>query len=148
MTDSQELGRLFAAFGKAYRGRIMAGMGQAGTTPARARLLMVLQCRGSCKMNEVGAELGVTPRNVTKLVDGLEGEGLVRREPHPEDRRATLLRLTPEGAAVCKESMIVNQAAAAELFERLTPADRQHLARILKTLLEALHAGGSQDSCR
>jgi DNA-binding MarR family transcriptional regulator len=142
MTDSQELAGLFARFGMAFRRRIMAGLGRAGTTPARARLLMVLQCRGSCKMNEVGAELGVTPRNVTKLVDGLEGEGLVARAAHPHDRRATLLRLTPKGAAVSKESMLANHAAAARLFEQLTPADRQHLARILGKLLEALQADG------
>ena len=138
MTDSQELGRLFATFGRAYRARIMAEMGEGGTTPARARLLMVLQCRGSCKMSEVGRDLGVTPRNVTKLVDGLESEGLVVREPHPRDRRATLLHLTPRGAAVGKECMAANHAAAAQLFEQLTPADRQHLARILRKLLEAL----------
>jgi DNA-binding MarR family transcriptional regulator len=139
MTDTQELGRLFATFGKAYRARIMAEIGEGGTTPARARLLIVLQCRGSCKMSEVGRELGVTPRNVTKLVDGLEGEGLVVREPHPRDRRATLLHLTPRGAAVGKECMAANSAAASQLFERLTPTDRQQLARILRKLLEALH---------
>ena len=142
MTDSQELGRLFATFGKAYRGRIMAQVGEGGTTPARARLLIVLQCRGSCKMSEVGRELGVTPRNVTKLVDGLEGEGLVVRKPHPRDRRATLLHLTPRGAVVGKECMVANHAAAAQLFEQLTPTDRQHLARILRKLVEALHAAG------
>jgi DNA-binding MarR family transcriptional regulator len=138
MTDAQELGRLFGTFGKAFKGRVMAGVGRAGTTPARARLLMVLQCRGSCKMSEVGADLGVTPRNVTKLVDGLEAEGLVRREAHPSDRRATLLHLTPQGTLVCQESMRASHAAAAGLFERLTQSDRQALARILKKLLEAL----------
>jgi DNA-binding MarR family transcriptional regulator len=143
MKDSQELGRLFATFGKAYRARIVAEVGEGGTTPARARLLMVLQCRGSCKMSEVGRELGVTPRNVTKLVDGLESEGLVVRKPHPQDRRATLLHITARGAAVGKECMAANHAAAAQLFEQLTQTDRQHLARILRKLVEALHAGGT-----
>ncbi|HEX5271517.1 MAG TPA: MarR family transcriptional regulator [Gemmataceae bacterium] len=138
MTDTQELGRLFATFGRAFKARIMAEMGEGGTTPARARLLMVLQCGGSCKMNEVGRQLGVTPRNVTKLVDALESEGLVERKPHPEDRRATLLHLTPRGADVGKEYMLANHAAVAQLFEDLTPADRQHLARILRKLMQAL----------
>ena len=68
-----------AEFGKAYTRKLFAEMGRAGTTPARARLLMVLQCRGSCKMSEIGTHLDVTPRNVTKLVYGLEAEGLVVR---------------------------------------------------------------------
>ena len=38
--------------------------------------------------------------------------------------------------------MVANHAAAAQLFEQLTPTDRQHLARILRKLVEALHAAG------
>jgi DNA-binding MarR family transcriptional regulator len=138
----QELARLMAEFGKAYRRRMCAEVAQAGTTPARARLLMALECSGSCKMRELGGQLGVTPRNVTKLVDGLEAEGLVRREGHPRDRRVTLVHLTEEGARVCRESTQANRAAAARLFEQLPPEDRQHLARILRKLLEALDAEG------
>lgn len=129
-----------AEFGKAYTRKLFAEMGRAGTTPARARLLMVLQCRGSCKMSEIGTQLDVTPRNVTKLVDGLEAEGLVVREQHPEDRRATLIRLTAPGMLVCKESALANHAAVASLFEQLAAVDRKHLARILRQLIDILHA--------
>ena len=104
MVDAQELARLVAEFGKTYTRRIWAEIGRTGTTPARARLLAVLQCHGSRKMSELGAELGVTPRNITKLVDGLEAEGLVARKAHPSDRRATLVSLTDKGALVGKRA--------------------------------------------
>jgi DNA-binding MarR family transcriptional regulator len=138
MIDPEELARLGAEFGKAYARWMWSEMERAGTTPARARLLMALQCQGSCKMSEVGVRLGVTPRNVTKLVDNLEEEGLVIREAYPHDRRATLLRLTDRGVAVCKESMMANHAAVAHLYEHLCASDRQHLARILRKLLMVL----------
>jgi DNA-binding MarR family transcriptional regulator len=138
MTDPQELARLFGQFGKAFGRRMCQEMERAGTTPARARLLGALHCQGGCKMSEIGARLGVTPRNVTKLVDALEREGLVARKPHPHDRRATLLGLTDRGTAVCRESLTANHAAVADLFERLTPRDRQQLARILRKLLDAV----------
>lgn len=140
MIDSQELARLMAEFGKAYTRRIFSEMSRAGTTPARARLLMTLQCPDGAKMSEIGVRLGVTPRNVTKLVDGLEGEGLLVREPHPHDRRVTLLRLTDKGRWVCKESMGANFDTAARLYEQLSAAERQHLARILRKLLDGLRA--------
>jgi DNA-binding MarR family transcriptional regulator len=140
MTDPQELARLMAEFGKAYTRRIFSEMGRAGTTPARARLLMALHCPTGAKMSEIGVRLGVTPRNVTKLVDGLEAEGLLKREPHPHDRRVTLLLLTEKGRLVSRESMGANCATAAQLYERLTPAERRDLARILRKLLEALRA--------
>ena len=140
MIDPQELARLMAQFGKAYTRRIFSEVGRVGTTPARARLLMALQCPTDAKMSEVGARLGVTPRNVTKLVDGLEQEGLLTREPHPHDRRVTLLRLTEKGRRVSRESMGANFAAAAQLYERLTPTERRNLASILGKLLDALRA--------
>jgi DNA-binding MarR family transcriptional regulator len=138
MVDAQELAQLVAEFGKAYTRRMWSEMSRTGTTPARARLLAALQCQGSRKMNELGAQLGVTPRNITKLVDGLEAEGLVAREPHPSDRRATLVSLTDKGVLVGKESALADVAAAAWLYQQLGPADRQHLARILRKLLETL----------
>ena len=83
MIDAQELARLVAEFGKIYTRRVWSEIGKAGTTPARARLLAALQCQGSRMMSELGAELGVTPRSVTKLVDSLEAEGLVARQRTP-----------------------------------------------------------------
>ncbi len=138
MIAPEALAALVADFGKAYTRKIWSEMERAGTTPARARLLMVLQCRGSCKMSEIGAHLEVTPRSVTKLVDSLESEGLVVREQHPEDRRATLIRLTTQGMLVCKESALANHSAIAKLYEQLSAADRQHLSRILHKLIDVL----------
>jgi DNA-binding MarR family transcriptional regulator len=140
MASPEEIALLMTEFGKAYTRKLFAEVGRAGTTPARARLLMVLQCRGSCKMSEIGTELGVTPRNVTKLVDGLEAERLVVREQHPEDRRATLIRLTANGMLVCKESALANHAVIAAIFQQLSAADRKHLARILERLIDILRA--------
>lgn len=138
MATPQELAPLMAEFGKAFSRKIFSEMGRAGTTPARAKLLMTLQCHGSCKMSDISGHLEVTPRSVTKLVDGLEAEGLVVRESHPHDRRATIIRLTPEGILVSKESMLANNTTVTELFERLAASDRQHLERILRKLIEAL----------
>jgi DNA-binding MarR family transcriptional regulator len=137
-TDSQELARLVAEFGKTYTRWIWTEMGRAGTTPARARLLAALQCEGPCQMSELGTLLDVTPRNVTKLVDGLESEGLVARKPHPSDRRATLVSLTDQGTLVGKESALADHAAAAWLYQQLSPGDRQHMARLLRKLLAVL----------
>jgi DNA-binding MarR family transcriptional regulator len=142
MATPEELAAIVADFGKAYTRRIFDKMAHAGTTPARARLLMTLQCQGSCKMTDLSAHLAVTPRSVTKLVDGLEVEGLLAREPHPHDRRATIIRLTVEGMKVCKESALANHAAVTAIYERLSPADRQHLARILKKLVTIIDATG------
>lgn len=134
-----ELATLMADFGKAYTRWLHAELEQLGTTPARARLLMTLHCEGMLQMSEISNRLGVTARNVTKLVDGLEGEKLVQRLPHPTDRRATLIQLTDQGRLMCKQSMMSDHhSAAAQLFTELSPTDRKDFARVLKKMLAGL----------
>src|SRR3990170_8366073 len=70
----------------------------------RLRLLYELHCNGPRKMADLADRLGVTPRNVTALVDGLEAESLVRRAPHPTDRRITMVELT--GGAMAVEEQV------------------------------------------
>ncbi|UWR32211.1 MarR family transcriptional regulator [Sulfitobacter sp. W027] len=51
------------------------------------------------KMSQLSGVLRVSNGNVTGIADRLSDEGLVERIPVPGDRRAMMLRLTPEGAA-------------------------------------------------
>src|SRR5262245_57724054 len=74
-----------------------------GLPYTRLRLLEALHCQGPGMMRALGDGLGLSPRNMTALVDALEDEGLVTRRPHPRDRRAVLVELTDTGrdAAEC-----------------------------------------------
>src|SRR3954464_10604401 len=70
-----------------------------GLTFARWELLMLLSFSktGSLPMTKVADRLMVHPTGVSKLVDKLEDQGFVRRQPHPNDRRTTLATLLPKG---------------------------------------------------
>jgi DNA-binding MarR family transcriptional regulator len=77
-----------------------------GLTFARYEVLMLLwfSSAGSLPLNVVGNRLQVHPTSVTSAVDRLEGQGLVRRSPHPNDRRAVLAELTDEGRELAREA--------------------------------------------
>jgi DNA-binding MarR family transcriptional regulator len=61
-------------------------------------LMLLLFCRnGSLPLSQVGDRLQVHPASVTNVIDRLEGQRLVRRVPHPGDRRATLAEITDAG---------------------------------------------------
>lgn len=75
------------------------GMLERGLTRARAAVLWVLRDREPITQRALAGRLGVTPRNVTGLVDALEEGGYVTREKHPTDRRALLVTLTQKGIA-------------------------------------------------
>jgi DNA-binding MarR family transcriptional regulator len=69
----------------------------AGTslTTARTRVLWDLAHAGPSTQRGLATRLEVSARNITGLVDALEEAGYVERAPHPTDRRATLVSLTP-----------------------------------------------------
>lgn len=70
-----------------------------GLTEARTRVLWELKRRGPLTQRRLAEALDVTPRNITGLVDSLVETEFVTREPHPHDRRATLVTFTAKGAA-------------------------------------------------
>jgi DNA-binding MarR family transcriptional regulator len=92
------------------------GLAERGLTVARAELLWRLRRRGPATQRELSEDLRCTPRNVTGLVDALEGGGLVERRPHPTDRRATLVTLTDAGSKVAATMDDSYRATARELF--------------------------------
>ena len=65
-----------------------------------ARCCCTFSRTARCPMSKIGARLQVHPASVTNVVDRLEAAGLVRRRPHPNDRRAMLVAITDEGRAV------------------------------------------------
>lgn len=68
-------------------------------TFARYEVLMLLSFSktGALPTTKMGERLMVHPTGITRLVDKLEEQGLVAREPHPDDRRSTLVRITRSG---------------------------------------------------
>lgn len=113
---------------------------QPGFTPARLRLVGSLRSDGPQIMQHLATTTGTTPRNVTDLVDGLERDGLVERQRHPSDRRATVVALTPAGAELADAWRDAFSARAGAVFDSLPERDRQAFARILDRLAAALEA--------
>jgi DNA-binding MarR family transcriptional regulator len=93
-------------------------------------------------MSSISDELGVTRRNITALVDALEEEGLVRRKPHPTDRRATVIEMTRQGERTMDRIYDEHRAAVAELFDELSVEDQRELTSMLSTLRAALKREG------
>ncbi|HVF01495.1 MAG TPA: MarR family transcriptional regulator [Rubrobacteraceae bacterium] len=144
--SNEELGaRLvdeFAAFGPAYMRWVKSRLQDGGVSYARMRLLYALRCGGPRIMSSLSGVLGVTPRNVTALVDALEEEGLVVRRPHPTDRRATVIELTDRGVEPTGSMYDEHREAVGELFEGFSGDEQRELLRLLGMLRETLREKG------
>jgi DNA-binding MarR family transcriptional regulator len=99
------------------------GLARHGLSRARASVLWVLHHRGPVTQRELSEAVGVTPRNITGLVDALETDGYAVRRRHPTDRRAMLVSLTPKGAETMRNAQATYDAEALHLFSDLSPQD-------------------------
>jgi DNA-binding MarR family transcriptional regulator len=135
------------AFERAFSRWAHSLLERGGSSPARMRLLGVLHCKGPQIMCGLGDVLGVTARQVTNLVDALEGEGLVRRTAHPTDRRATVIEITPGGQEVAGQFWQPFQDQLAGLYRELPVPDQRELLRLLQALLDALRRKSQSGGC-
>jgi DNA-binding MarR family transcriptional regulator len=84
-------------------------------------------------MGALAERLTADPPYVTLMVDDLEKRGLAQRTPHPEDRRAKLVQLTPAGrAAAARADAILDEPPAA--LRDVPAKDLAALLRVLERL--------------
>jgi DNA-binding MarR family transcriptional regulator len=101
-------------------------------TFARYELLALLHFSrtGALPLARIGSRLQVHPASITNAVDRCEAQGLVRRRPHPTDRRATLAELTEAGRElVVKATESLNREVFTELG--LSTEDVESLTSVL-----------------
>lgn len=114
--------------------------GPDATPYPRLRVLESLACNGPAKMRDLADELGLHARNLTSVADALESEDLIRRVPHPTDRRATILELTPAGSASVQDAFAPRLLEISRLFDALSVSEKKALLAILSTLLSSIEA--------
>lgn len=131
---------VFSAGFQRWIGRV----GTDGLSYTRLHLLEYLHCRGPQKMRVLADELGLTPRNITDAVDALEGEKLVRRTPHPTDRRATLVELTDIGSETAERELVPRLKAINDLFSELSDDEQRLLTELFDRLADGLRRRGQR----
>jgi DNA-binding MarR family transcriptional regulator len=147
-TTHEALAEAFFGVGRLLRGRgsyRSAGPRRDRLTFARGALLAALDTDGPQRMGHLAHRLGVVPRTITPMVDALEEGGLVTREDDPDDRRATMLRITDDGRAELSRSRSDRKSTIDEVFEVLSETERTVLAGVLDKLRAAARTGLERD---
>ena len=109
-----------------------------GLTLSRTHLLWELHRLSPSTQQRLATALQVSPRNVTGLVDALEGSGYLARSAHPTDRRTTLVSLTELGETTMAHMEQGRRQLAADLVSDLDAAQVEDFARTLDTVTERL----------
>jgi DNA-binding MarR family transcriptional regulator len=108
-------------------------------SPTEMSVLGTLARCGSATPGELARKEHVQPPSMTRIVAMLEAKGLVRREPHPDDRRQVVVSPTKEAAAMLAESRIKRNAWLAELAEGLSETELAVLREAAPVLEKLAH---------
>lgn len=86
----------------------------------------------------IAERLLVTTGSMTSLLDNLEKRGLVRRLPHPDDRRKLLIDITDDARAIIDELLPTMHARERDVIgAALSASEQRTLLRFLATLQQA-----------
>jgi DNA-binding MarR family transcriptional regulator len=117
-----------------------------GLSLAFFECLFFISCAssGSLRVGDLAHALRVTVGGTSKLVDRVEGAGLIQREPDPDDRRASRVALTDEGNRVLAAATATYEAElAAVLDSALSRNEQRQMHALVTRLLSAMTDRGS-----
>lgn len=124
-----------------FQARAEAALKPFGITFSRFEVLRLLLFSRSraLPMSVVSSRLQVHPASATSSVDRLVKDGLVRREPNPDDGRGVLVSVTDQGIALMSGAT----AALNEMFVDLAldPDDQEALVAIAARYRQAVENG-------
>lgn len=110
-----------------------------GLSAPRLSALSVIVFGGPLTMSELAAAEQVRLPTVSRLITSLEGDGLVRREVDPGDRRVVRVRATPAGERVLEEGRTRRIGDLSARLQALSSKDLATLSRATG-ILEAIAA--------
>jgi DNA-binding MarR family transcriptional regulator len=99
-------------------------------------------------MSEIGDGLEISPTVVTRLVDALVADGLVRRVDHPDDKRKTWAEITPEGIALFEAELPLMMQEIEKLWVGMEPEEKRLLIHLLSKLRLNLLTAAAREAAK
>jgi DNA-binding MarR family transcriptional regulator len=116
------------------KGRASAQPSAHGLSLAQYDLLAPLSGGGAQTIRALAEAAGVAAPTATRMLDGLDRDGLVTRTPSATDRRCVTVDLTAKGRAALEHTHASIVDARARVAGSLSPDDREQAARLLRRL--------------
>ncbi|MFC6596386.1 MarR family transcriptional regulator [Kitasatospora paranensis] len=108
-------------------------------SPTEMGVLGTLARCGKATPGELARREHVQPPSMTRIIAMLEEKGLVRREPHPDDRRQVVVSSTEQAEAILMESRRRRNAWLADLAEGLTEEEWALIRQAAPALYKLAH---------
>lgn len=110
-------------------------------TDFRTLMMLFSQPNGIAHPSDLCAYVAQSPANMTRVADGLFERGLITRVASEEDRRRTILRITPSGEALVHRLLPSTITYTRRIFADHSPEGERALLEQLRTLIAGIDAG-------
>ena len=105
--------------------------------------MQIIERTPECRVYDIADALSITTGGVSKIVDSIESAGHAKRRPNPDDRRSSIIELTPAGKRLLAKA---TNTFEAELELRLGSALSDRAFRQFMLALNALRAAAGETS--
>jgi DNA-binding MarR family transcriptional regulator len=133
-TAGDDFQRAFWAAKHALSAATGAAFSRHGVHEGQQVILRCLWTEDELAPGEIANRLGLATPTVTRAATRMEAAGLLRREPHPSDRRLIRLRLTERGQSLEHAIAAETDKLTERALATLTAGERETLIRALHTI--------------
>ena len=130
-------GQLFFRLWRSTHTQTAAALESIGITTALFSVLNVLLTREAAIQQEIAASIGIDPSTMVNLIDELERGGLAKRRPHPRDRRAREVVITPQGRRTVERGRVLAREVENGVLQGLASEERRQLMKLLRKALSS-----------
>ncbi len=127
-------GYLMARLGQASAARFHAALVPENLHPRHFGVMNILEANPGITQQQLSERTAIDASSMVAVIDELEAKGLAERRPHPEDRRARAIYLTPEATSTLKRLRGRAAELQRELFGALSAEERKTLHSLLRKL--------------
>lgn len=113
-------------------GEFLQRMAPYGLRPVDFSVLSLVKHNPGVTARQICTSLGLLPPNLVGMLKALELRGLVKRQDHPQDRRAYGLHLSAEGRSLMEKAEKTATALERDVTAALSDAERSTLMRLLQ----------------
>ena len=117
-------------------GSNLTSLEEVNLTPALFTYLNTIQQFPISTLNEVSQHLGVTPASVSKAINRLEKDNLIKREHNPHDHRSSVFTLTAHGDEIYELVQSFRRKKAKMLLDRLSEKEQRTFLFLFSKLLD------------
>jgi MarR family transcriptional regulator for hemolysin len=125
--------------GRRWRARFNERMKSVSQTHARFAVLFWINDSGNAiGQRDLAERMGIEEPTLARLLDALEGQGMVKRSPSPFDRRAKLVSMTDAARPVLEEGNLQVALLIDEAFAEISKEEAEAGLHVLSKLDDQL----------